>query len=161
MAQVAVCSQINTKHINTVWAETVKNSTSPYFTHTVHENTLPINLKTEVIIYPYSLIIIIIIIIIIAIIIIISLLLLLSSSSSNFSLLGFSWETFTYPWIRNQQESAQWSYLQFKKFLTIEHVPRITDFLHLYVRIGMQVKSFLDCAVMTHAIYQSPITASW
>ena len=28
----------------------------------------------------------------------------------------------------NQQDQARWSYLQFKKFLTIEHVPRITDF---------------------------------
>ena len=28
----------------------------------------------------------------------------------------------------NQQDQARWSYLQFKKFLTIEHVPRIIDF---------------------------------
>ena len=28
----------------------------------------------------------------------------------------------------NQQDQARWSYLQFRKFLTIEDVPRITDF---------------------------------
>ena len=70
------------------------------------------------------------------------LLLLLLLSSSNFSLLSFSWETFTYAGICNQtgigsvvlfiilKVSYNWTYSKNYRFL------------HLYVRIGMQVKSF-------------------
>ena len=51
-----------------------------------------------------------------------------SSSSSNFLLLSFSWEIFTYPGIQQSTALGWCSDLQFRKFLTIEHVPRITDF---------------------------------
>jgi hypothetical protein len=52
------------------------------------------------------------------------LLLLLLLLLSYFSLLSFSWKTFTYPGMCNQQVVL----LVILKFLTIEHVPRIADF---------------------------------
>ena len=68
-----------------------------------------------------------------------------SSSPSNFLLLSFSWKTFPYPVIRNQQEYARWSYLYFKKFLTIEHVPRITDFCICMYVFGCRLSLFRLC----------------
>ena len=39
----------------------------------------------------------------------------------------------------NQQDQARWSYLQFRKFLTTEHVPRITDFCICICVVGCKL----------------------
>ena len=42
----------------------------------------------------------------------------------------------------NQQNQARWSYLQFKKFLTIDYVPRITDFCICVYVFGCKLSLF-------------------
>ena len=64
----------------------------------------------------------------------------------NFSLLSFSWETFTHPGMCNQQDQTRWSYLQFKKFLAIEHVPIITDFCICVYVFGCRLSLFRLCS---------------
>jgi hypothetical protein len=45
----------------------------------------------------------------------------------------------------NQQEYARWPYLQFRKFLTTEHVPRITDFCICMYVFGCKLSLFRLC----------------
>ena len=45
----------------------------------------------------------------------------------------------------NQQDQARWSYLQFRKSLTIEHVPRITDFCVCIYVFGCKSSLFRLC----------------
>ena len=42
----------------------------------------------------------------------------------------------------NQQDKARWSYLWFRKFLTIGHVPRITDFCNCVYVFGCRLSLF-------------------
>ena len=45
----------------------------------------------------------------------------------------------------NQQDWARWSYLWFRKFLTIEHVSRITDFCICIYVFGCKLSLFRLC----------------
>ena len=49
----------------------------------------------------------------------------------------------------NQHDYARWSYLLFRRFLTFEHVPRITDiFAFVYMYLGAS-QVFLDFVIVT------------
>ena len=62
---------------------------------------------------------------------------------SHFSVLGEKYSPIL--GFSNQQDQAQWSYLQFRKFLTIEHVPRITDFCICIYVFGYKLSLFRLC----------------
>ena len=62
---------------------------------------------------------------------------------SHFSALAEKYSTILE--FSNQQEKARLSYLQFTKFLTIEHVPRITDFCICIYVFGSKLNPFRLC----------------